>query len=125
MTFIANGSPFFKIKVDLCLDKTKIYFLFLRYLFRRYLSNNRYKLVKSYQMTNAQQITAFKAVNAFHSCILIDKILNGLWYALQQWILKYRNKQIHSKIEDLWKRVTVYRLFGKGFKHVLYFIEYD
>ena len=34
----------------------------------RYVSNNKYKLVKTFQLDNAQQLTAFSAINSFHSC---------------------------------------------------------
>ncbi|XP_038078106.1 WD repeat-containing protein 27-like isoform X2 [Patiria miniata] len=38
---------------------------------KRYQSNSRYKLVKSFQLEQAQQITALSAVNGFHSYIVM------------------------------------------------------
>ena len=40
----------------------------------RYVSNNKYKLVRSFQLDNAQQITAFSAVNNFHSCTFVSSL---------------------------------------------------
>ena len=40
------------------------------FLVYRYQSNNKYKLVKTFQQERAQQITCFSAINGFHSCIL-------------------------------------------------------
>jgi len=38
---------------------------------KRYLSNNRYKIVKIFQQERAQQITCFTAINGFHSYIVV------------------------------------------------------
>ncbi|XP_078000774.1 WD repeat-containing protein 27-like [Glandiceps talaboti] len=38
---------------------------------KRYLTNNRYKLVKTLQMDRAQQLTALSSVNGFHSYIIL------------------------------------------------------
>ncbi|KAK2193214.1 hypothetical protein NP493_16g01035 [Ridgeia piscesae] len=38
---------------------------------KRYLSNNRYKVVSTFEMVQSQQITAFSAVNSFHSYLAL------------------------------------------------------
>ena len=38
--------------------------------FFRYVSNNKYRLVKEFPVDEAQAITAMSAVNSFYSCIL-------------------------------------------------------
>lgn len=43
--------------------------LLVNNVYSRYVSNNKFKLVKSFQLDNAQQVTAFSAINSFHSCM--------------------------------------------------------
>jgi len=39
-------------------------------------SNNKYKLVKSFQLDSTQQITAFSAINSFHSCTVFNSVFH-------------------------------------------------
>lgn len=64
------GNVFYLYKFHLDTQKSDI---------KRYLSNNRYKVVSTFEMGQSQQMTAFSAVNSFHSylalCAGSDKCL--------------------------------------------------
>ncbi|XP_064622428.1 WD repeat-containing protein 27-like [Lineus longissimus] len=57
---LTSGNAFYLYKYHLDPSKSDI---------KRYLTNNRYRLVKTFQMEEAQGITAFTAVNSFNSYI--------------------------------------------------------
>ncbi|XP_014671753.1 PREDICTED: WD repeat-containing protein 27-like [Priapulus caudatus] len=57
---LTHGNAFHMLKYHLDTSKDEM---------KRYVCNSRYKLVKSFEMANTQQITAFSAVNSFYSYI--------------------------------------------------------
>ena len=48
--------------------------------FFRYVSNNKYRLVKEFSVDQAQAITAMSAINSFFSCILAPYTIQMHYY---------------------------------------------